>query len=90
MKILMAIIQKIRNAFITKKTQWLEWFEMKKFRRMEASRNEWKDKARERATEIRETRKARIIERERINSLLLENRQLKLELKKKSPSHPLK
>jgi hypothetical protein len=79
----MAIIQKFRNAFIIKKTQWLEWLEMKKFRRMEASRNDWKNKARIRATEIRETRKARAIEREKINLLQVEIRQLKLELKKK-------
>ncbi len=80
----MAIIQKIRNTFIAKKTQWLEWLEMRKFRRMEASRNDWKNKARIRATELREIRKIRKKEKEAINFHKNENRQLKLELKKKS------
>ncbi len=90
MHIFLAIIQKIINAFITKKTQWSEWLEMRKFRRMEASRNDWKNKARTRATEIRETRKARIIDREIIMSQRSEISQLKLELKKKSKVHRLK
>ena len=77
------MIQKFKEYFILKKTQWLEWLEMKKERRMEASRDNWKKKACTRATTIRETRKARVIERARINFLLSENKKLKQELKKK-------
>jgi len=56
---------------------------MRKLRRMEASRNGWKKKAKERATEIRETRKARKKEREKNKLLLVKIDQLELELKKK-------
>ena len=79
----MDIIKRIKESLVLKKNQCLEWFEMKKERRMEISRNNWKNKANTRATTIRETRKARVIERARINSLLNENKELKQELKKK-------
>lgn len=64
----------------------MEWLEMRKVRRLEASRNAWKNKARIRATEIRETRKARAVEKEKITLLQSKIRELEVELKKKPTS----
>lgn len=84
MKKLVDLLIQIRNTVALKINDWLESLRMKKFRRMESSRNDWKDKARIRADEIREYRKSRIADRERIEKLVEEVRQLKAELKKKN------
>ncbi len=75
---------KFRNAIFRRAKGWLEWVEMIRYRRMENSRNDWKDKARIRANELREQRKARVLDRERIQALKLENERLLEKLKKKS------
>ena len=84
MKILLDLINKLRKAVVLKINDWLEYLRMKKFKRMEASRNEWKEKARTRAEEIREFRKSRRADSERNQKLSAEIRRLKEELKKKT------
>lgn len=61
---------------------------MKKLRRMENSRDDWKEKARIRADELRENRKARRADRERIQTQAEEIRRLKADLKKKTEAPP--
>jgi hypothetical protein len=75
--------ENFRKTVALKINEWLECLRMKKFKRMEASRDDWKDKARIRADELRENRKVHKADRERIQSLLEENRKLKADLKKK-------
>jgi hypothetical protein len=84
MQKLVDLLIKIRNTVALKINDWLESLRMKKFRRMESSRNDWKEKARIRADEIREYRKSRRADRERIAKLADEVRQLKAALKKKN------
>lgn len=84
MKKILDLLINIRNTVALKINDWLENLRMKKFIRMESSRNEWKIKARERADEIREFRKSRRADRERIEKLAEEVQQLKTELKKKN------
>ena len=61
-------------------------------RRLEISRDNWKEKAVVRATELREARKEKRKDRECIQRVIDENRRLKKELKKKmnssTPSYP--
>jgi hypothetical protein len=75
---------KIRNDVALIIYGWLEWLRMKRLRRMEVSRDDWKEKARVRADEIRDFRKARRADRERIQKLADEIRRLDAELKKKN------
>lgn len=77
-------LAKFRNAVFRRANGWFEWVEMIRYRRMENSRNDWKDKARIRANELREQRKARALDRERIQALKVENEHLLEKLKKKS------
>jgi hypothetical protein len=84
MKKIVDLFIKIRKTVALKINDWLECLRMKKFRRMESSRNDWKEKARIRADVIRDFRKSRRADRERIEKLVEENRQLKVELKKKN------
>ena len=84
MQKILDLLVKIRNTAVLKINDWLENLRMKKFRRMESSRNDWKDKARERATELREMRKAKRTDKHRIQVLSSEVQQLKSELKKKN------
>ena len=84
MKTVLAFLNRIRNAIFRRANGWLEWVKMIRYRRMEYSRNDWKDKARVRADELREQRKARARDRERIQALKVENQRLLEELKKKS------
>jgi uncharacterized protein involved in exopolysaccharide biosynthesis len=84
MKKLVDLLIQIRNTVALKINDWLESLRMKKFKRMESSRNDWKEKARIRADEIREYRKSRRADRKRIENLADEVRQLKAELKKKN------
>lgn len=55
---------------------------------MEISRDDWKEKARIRADELRENRKTRRADRKRIQAQSEEIRRLKTELKKKSEDRP--
>lgn len=57
---------------------------MRKERRMEHSRDDWKEKARVRADELREMRKARRRDRELLAQMKEEIRLLKTEDEKKS------
>lgn len=77
-------MNEIRNAIFRRTNGWFEWVKMIRYRRMESSRNDWKDKARVRADELREQRKARARDRERIQALKVENERLLEALKKKS------
>lgn len=74
----------IKQTLTHKINGWLKWWQMNKERRMELSRDSWKEKARIRADEIRDFRKARRADRERIQTLATENKQLKEDLKKKT------
>lgn len=57
---------------------------MKRFKRMEKSRNDWREKARMRADELRENRKTKIKDREKNKLLSEENKLLREKLKKKN------
>ena len=75
--------KKIRKTILRKTNGWVEWAAMTKERRIEISRDDWKEKARIRADELRDSRKARRRDREQIQSLKDENRRLKKQIKKK-------
>lgn len=57
---------------------------MTRLRRMEISRDDWKEKARVRADELREARKSRRRDREQVQALKDENRRLKKQIEKKA------
>ena len=83
-KTVLDFLRKFRNAVFRRANGWFEWVEMIRYRRMENSRNDWKGKARVRANELREQRKARALDRERIQALKVEIEGLREKLKKKS------
>jgi hypothetical protein len=62
--------------------KWVEWARMTQLRRMEISRDDWKEKARVRADEIRDHRKARRRDREQVQFLKDEIRRIKKEKKR--------
>jgi hypothetical protein len=74
---------KVRKAILLKTNGWVEWIRMTQLRRMEVSRDDWKEKARIRADELREARKARRRDREQVKFLRDETRRLKKALEKK-------
>jgi hypothetical protein len=82
------LLSKFRKTVAHKINEWLEWLQMMKLRRVEISRDDWKEKARIRADELRENRKTRRADRVRIQSQSEEIRRLKAELKKKSKAPP--
>lgn len=75
---------KFRKTVTLKINGWLEWLEMNKIRRLENSRDDWKEKARIRGEELREQRRARNVDREYIRLQRDEIRKMKAQLKKKS------
>ena len=82
MKLVVDFWVKIRNSIVRRAKGWLEWVEMIRYRRMENSRDDWKDKARLRADELREQRKSLARDQEKIQALKAENKRLLDELKK--------
>ena len=89
MKKVLDVCSYIRKTLALKAKGWLEWLRMNREQRIEKSRDAWKEKARIRADEIRENRKARIIERAKNKELKDEVRRLKVELKKKQKNAQL-
>jgi len=86
MKKAVDFINKIRKTLLLGISRGVEWVRMAQLRRMEASRDGWKDKARIRADELRELRKARRRDRKRLETLKAEKQLLNEELEKKSSS----
>jgi hypothetical protein len=76
MKNILYILNLIINNFGLKINGLIEWYEMKKEKRLESSRDEWKAKAVLRANELREARKLREIHKEKIRLLTSENQEL--------------
>ena len=61
---------------------------MKQEQRIVNSRDEWKNKAVARATELREARKLKATHKEKIRFLTMENKELHDRLKKKTLNSP--
>lgn len=76
--------KKIWNGILLRFKKWVGLLQMTKLRRIEISRDVWREKARARADELREGRKVRRRDREKILSLRDEVNRLRDELKKKS------
>ena len=84
MRKLLDLGERIRKTILLKTNGWVEWASMTRLRRMEISRDDWKEKARVRADELREARKSRRRDREQVQALKDENRRLKKQIEKKA------
>jgi hypothetical protein len=84
MQKLVDLYLKFRKTVALKFNEWMEWLEMKKIRRLENSRDDWKEKARIRGEELREQRRARNVDRVQIKLQRDEIRRMKVQLKKKT------
>jgi hypothetical protein len=82
MKKILYIYNLIINNFGLKINGLIEWYEMKKEKRLESSRDEWKAKAVLRANELREAKKLRAVHKEKILLLSSEIQELQEQLKK--------
>jgi len=78
-------VNKIRKTLLLGINRGVEWVRMAQLRRLEASRDDWKVKARLRADELRELRKARRRDRKQLEALKGEKQLLREELEKKRP-----
>ena len=82
MKKILYFLNLIINNFRLKINGLIKRYEMKKEIRLENSRDEWKIKAVVRATELRESKKLKVVHKEKIRLQALEIQRLQEELKK--------